>query len=753
MTGSDDMTGSGEMTGSGGMTGPGDEAGATALRLYQLLPAVYRLRDGERGPLLRLVQVIAEQVETVERDIATLYDDWFIETCQDWVVPYLGDLVGYRSDVDALPAGVARRAVANTVRDRRRKGTLALLEALGVDLADWPVRAVEFYRTLAVSQPVHLLGTGDALPEVWLGRGRTADLRDGDALDRLGGAFDALARTVDVRAPNSHRTAGRHNIPSVGAFVWRLGSYSATRTQARCLEEQDPHRYTFSILGNDAPLFTQLVTQPVTQPAAGSGTRPAAPAPSGTECPLGELDVPMPIRRRAFKRRMSDYYGEGRGLEILLGARRQPVPAERIDAADLTRWGRYRPRHGRVALDPELGRILFAHDLLRETRAGVVVSYHYGFSADIGGGEYDRPLSARPGHVLHRVDGPENLARVLRPWLDEEEAARQPPHAVVEITDSQVYDLPLDIRLRAGHSLQLRAANLRRPVIRLPDWRPGPDALRVGGGAGSSLTLDGLLVTGNAVQVDGELASLVIRHCTLVPGWGIEENCEPRRPAKPSIELIDTNARVSIEHSIVGSVQVAHDPVRHDPVRIHVCNSVIDATAGDRAAFCTLGGDGVAHATVVLDRVTVLGAVHAHVVELAEDSIVTGKILVARRQRGCMRFCSVTPGSRTPRRFNCQPDLVDAAIDERHPPGDERERARRRERQRVAPAFTSTRYGTPGYCQLATTCADEILRGARDSAEMGVFHDLYRPQRESSLHAGLDEFTPAGMEAGIIYAS
>jgi hypothetical protein len=731
------MTGSGdEMSASGGPTDGSAEVNATALRLYRLLPAVYRLRDGERGPLLRLIQVIAEQVEAVERDIATLYDDWFIETCQDWVVPYLGDLVGYRSDVDALPTGVARRAVANTVRDRRRKGTLALLEALGADLAGWPVRAVEFYRTLALTQPVHLLGTCEAVPKVWLGRGRTADLRDGDALDRLGGAFDTLARTVDVRAPNSHRTPGRHNIPSVGAFVWRLRAYSATRTQARCLEEQDPHRYTFSILGNDAPLFT----------------RPAAPTP-GTEYPRGELDVPMPIRRRAFKQRMSDYYGGEHGLEILLGAGRQPVSIERIDAADLTRWDRYRPRPGRVAVDPELGRVLFAHDLLRETRAGVVVSYHYGFSADIGGGEYDRPISARSGHVLYRVAGLDDLARVLRPWLDEEEGARQPPHAVVEITDSQVYDLPLDIRLRPGHSLQLRAANLRRPVIRLPDWRPGPDALRISGGAGSSLTLDGLLVTGNAVQVDGELASLVIRHCTLVPGWGLEENCEPRRPAKPSIELIDTDARVSVEHSIVGSVQVAHDPVRHDPVRIHVCNSVVDATAGDRAAFCALGGDGVAHATVVLDRVTVLGAVHAHVVELAEDSIVTGKILVARRQHGCLRFCSVVPGSRTPRRFNCQPDLVEAAVDERHPPGHERERARQRERLRVVPAFTSTRYGTPGYCQLATTCADEIVRGAQDSAEMGVFHDLYQPQRESSLHAGLDEFTPAGMDAGIIYAS
>jgi hypothetical protein len=36
---------------------------------------------------------------------------------------------------------------------------------------------------------------------------------------------------------------------------------------------------------------------------------------------------------------------------------------------------------------------------------------------------------------------------------------------------------------------------------------------------------------------------------------------------------------------------------------------------------------------------------------------------------------------------------------------------------------------------------------------MGVFHDLFQPQREANLRARLDEFTPAGMDAGIIFAT
>ena len=83
----------------------------------------------------------------------------------------------------------------------------------------------------------------------------------------------------------------------------------------------------------------------------------------------------------------------------------------------------------------------------------------------------------------------------------------------------------------------------------------------------------------------------------------------------------------------------------------------------------------------------------------------------------------------------------------------ERDRIQTGERLRVEPEFNSTRYGTATYCQLAAACAPEIKRGAEDESEMGVFHDLYQPQRYANLKARLDEYTPAGMDAGIIFAS
>src|SRR5215471_17683876 len=132
-------------------------------RLYALLPAIYRLRDADHGyPLQALLRVIAEQVTVVEDDITQLYENWFIETCEDWVVPYIADLVGYQPVHAAGEPGdirtaqgaarnkilIPRREVANTIRYRRRKGTLALLEVLANDIAGWPARAVEFYKLL-----------------------------------------------------------------------------------------------------------------------------------------------------------------------------------------------------------------------------------------------------------------------------------------------------------------------------------------------------------------------------------------------------------------------------------------------------------------------------------------------------------------------------------------------------------------------------------------------------------------------------
>ncbi|MDC8757001.1 hypothetical protein [Janthinobacterium fluminis] len=755
-------------------------------RLYELLPLVQRMRDAEQGyPLKALLAVIAGQATVLESDIARLYDNWFIETCDDWVAPYIGDLIGYRT-VNAArasgPAGGAqarglnkavfpRREIANTLAARRRKGTLALLELLAGDGAGWPARAVEFFS---------LLGWTQHLNHRRLERGGTVNLRRGAALDLIGGPFDVQAHNVDVRRIASTRTPGRHNIPSVGLFVWRLKTYPLTQARANCLEDVGAHCFTFNVLGHDTPLYNR-------------------PLPEASASQIaGELNLPVPLRRRALEFRppssglppqaSPDIYGAQRSLLIMVAWQKKAemvaVPAEQVVAADLSSW-RYKVAAGQVALDPQLGRIMFPQ---RRVPKRVWVSYRYAFSADMGGGEYPRPLSQPKGAALFRVGHGEKLDSInaaLQAWHDLREADPLARAAVIEIVDSGVYSEQLAVTLGAGESLQIRAGQrpLRpdgdttgwtRPVLRLLDYLPDQaDAFSVRGKAGSRLVLDGLLISGRGIQVYGgrdygaegaaeadpaeaadDLCDVTIRHCTLVPGWGLECDCEPQRPNEPSLEIIDSRAAFKIEHSIVGTIRVSASEVLGDPARIAISDSIVDATG---LALAAIEGDegGIAFASLSLSRSTVLGSVAAHALELAENSIFMGPLQLARRQTGCLRFCYVSPASRTPRRFHCEPDLRAAAVDEAMPgaPAAERDAEKRREAARVRPLFTSMRYGTPAYCQLARDCAAEIRQGADDESEMGAFHDLFQPQREANLRARLDEYTPASMDVGIIFAN
>jgi hypothetical protein len=86
-------------------------------RLYNLLPAIYRIRDAEQGePLHAQLGVIEEELRALEQDISGLYEDMFIETCDEWVIPYIGDLLGVHG-VHPLSAraGSLRSYVANTL--------------------------------------------------------------------------------------------------------------------------------------------------------------------------------------------------------------------------------------------------------------------------------------------------------------------------------------------------------------------------------------------------------------------------------------------------------------------------------------------------------------------------------------------------------------------------------------------------------------------------------------------------------------
>src|SRR5438067_10755239 len=221
----------------------------TAEEIYRLLPAVYRVRDAEQGGVLReLVDVIAGQVNVIAESLEQMYDDGFIETCAPWAAPYIGDLVGYRTLHGVIPQLASPRAdVANTIRYRRRKGTVSVLEQLAADVTGWPAHATEFFQLLAATQFMNHIRPQAAA---------TANLRDAAHLELAGtfqaGAFDRFAHTAEMRRIASR--SGRYNIPNVGIFLWRVQALRLSRSP---LVDADGAglRYRFDALGTDARLF------------------------------------------------------------------------------------------------------------------------------------------------------------------------------------------------------------------------------------------------------------------------------------------------------------------------------------------------------------------------------------------------------------------------------------------------------------------------------------------------------------------
>ncbi len=661
--------------------------------LYNLLPAYYRQKDQDEGhPLHALLHVIGEQVASVEANIEQLYDNWFIETCDDWVVPYIGELIGYErlptmiapNSTEQMTAyAVPRRDVANTIRYRRRKGTLQILELLAAAVAGWTAQASEENNTVALK-------------------------------------------------------------------IWPLNSYRVTKMRARCLEEIGPYCYTFNILGLDTPLYTKSQSW-AERTETGDTVRSAVPVHSAEDADKNNVDR-MPANWPA---NAANYYGADKSFAIWAKWNDNDpeiaIPAEQIILVDFDdqqpNWhqfeilsksdavnsqkknGETRPPRGYVMVDLKRGRILFPPTQLPDEDSDVLVTYHYGFSTDIGGGEYQRHLSQTTRARLYRVGSREpfsNLDEALQQWrLD------NPEHAVIELASSDEYvgAIKMDLGVvktknkeKKAQTLQIRAANGVHPVLHLLNKHTSrPDHLQVSGLMGSRFTLDGILLNGRGMKVSGDIDEVNIRHCTLVPGWELSPHGEPMWPKEHSLDLRGQVGYVNITDSIIGSITVNRDEVYTDPVQLHIYDSIIDATDANFAAIDAPFWP-QAHAILTIKRSTFIGTVLAHAVELAENSIFTSKIVVQRRQIGCIRFCYLPKESKTPPRFECQ-DENNLGIND---------------------LLQATNYGEETYCRLHKDCPNDIKQGADDGSEMGVYHHLYEPQREENLKARLSEYLPTG---------
>ncbi|MCY0990909.1 hypothetical protein OV203_27440 [Nannocystis sp. ILAH1] len=715
-------------------------------KLWDWIPGVYRELDAaapNQHVLRALIQAVAEQAAVARRSIDRLWEDQSIEYCDDWVVPYIGDLVATRL-VPALNARARRVDVARTIYYRRRAGTVTVLERLILDMAGWDGAVVEAFRRLGRThhgldpQP-YPVGRLTATPV-----GGIADLRRQRGVELAHGTFDELSHTADLWQHRGH--AGRYAIPKLNHHLYRMQAY---RVDAPTPFELTTRRYTFDPSGRDIPLF-----RPSYRPEDGCRRRLEEDVSAPIRCRLlghaeyeitdAVLEAMVGVLLPASRTELRDWIGvrfrdeyrlratlnslangadftDPDKLHRLLAAALTEdsakaalvrdarafkitrlddtddvqIAPERTLAGDLGNWGTgLSVAIGKqLMVDPVRGRYWFPEAAFP---AGTKVAhYYYGFSGDLGAGTYDRRAT-----VLTNSDGFFNDGNFDPPvtWAN-----------VYTFDDSKTY---LVDDVADFTDLTLQAASQRRPYLRRAttentDWKFTAD------GTDAELTLDGLWYGGGRLVLAGDYARVTIRHCTLDPG-GVRADSIPLVPA--DIFVQGTIDELVIESSIVAGITLGVAGAVH---ALRMRDSIVASTAATSLVH-------LPQTELEFARCTLAIATTGLRID-ATELLAQKPVKVTDHQRGCVRYSVLAPGSET------SPVYPPPGVAEVFPH-----------------FFVSTRFGDPGFYVLSESAPDFVVRGAESGSEIGAYSRLLNPLKHDSVRAKVHEFMPMGRIAAFI---
>jgi len=734
----------------------------------------------------------------LHENIEALYGDLFIDTCDDWVIPYLADLLGtshLKGDARTL-----RADVADTIALRRRKGTLGAIERLAANLSGWPCRAVELFPNLAWAQHLNHQrpDRGGAPPygqpditRFTPRRGGTVSLRDPAMLSLIGTAFDPFAYTADVKRADD---GARHiNLPNLAIYLWRLAPYRLAVT--RPLLKGVQNLGVPPVGSNRARFVLRFDLDPLDRPVRlfNSYQRPEPDPATGTE-PLTAPDaVAAPILSARLESTseagnpdayfsvdaFNDAVGGPEGLDIGDVGLQLYIPQSILDGVN------WRVRSGNlcgwqdglkaelethdIVIDPVIGRVLVGLATQAErnamvsgpaanARPRVFFGYTYGAVGPVGAHPVSRDPDPVAGAELRVVNGLDAAALSLQDTLQNMQNETGP--VIVEIRDSLVHDLdPTALAgtlvesgasaIQLAHPLIIRAAGGARPVIRLAAplaFRPvdpaAPEATTV------SVDLQGVFITagagfapvGDPLIVRAALARLELEGCTLDPG-GHEMRDGTRAQPRPAMRLANGYGF---------AVQADEDDFSPTP-DIILSRTVAGSLAIDDGYQLRLqetivdagAGPGDAPGAVLaIGPATPPAVSHAAPMSIRGVTVL-GRVAV-REARGSGGIF-VHRLEAWNHQKGCLKHCYFSGDSDRLPPnfacvngGSARL------------VFTSIRHGAPGYGQLARGTDFAILnRGPGDDA-MGATGFLLEAHKWVNLNVRLREFMPVGVRALVL---
>ena len=776
-------------------------------RLMALMPAHIRLLDENNGgPLAGLMRALAAGSVEVDAAIGALLDDSFVETAGSSGLAALARLVGapFLASAPGDTAGANRAFIANTVRRRRAKGTARALEGMAGDVTGAGAAVVEYYQRL-----VRLAHLVDIRPE----RPGLAPLTDGDTRARMGTAFDRTPRLTDMRSISRAGgryglpAVGVHVVRLTAPRYPAPPGTGLSPDKLAGVPELAPWLDAGAVVAG----YFQVSPRPGgIVPLVNPDRRPADGRARTDETMLAGRLRRLPLHTEVEAMRLRTVKGlpapaspvpawfDGQGQPFGLFVRRagavafETVPPARLAIVNLasmpaqvagvhprpkaTRDYAWRdpavpapiPRSGTVpidaAIDPATGRVVIADPGARPDVVEVRLAHATGLGLAIGAGPHERDDASVPAEVaaadfLRVVDpfplvpGPEytaTLTGALAAWAADSGHTRG--FIVLARCDNDTEAAAPQVEIKPGTELHIVAAQWR-PKRVVPGVADNPDRrgylVRAGrryvlppglmlaasgapppGGRAGALILDGLALAGPLSIGAAAVSVLRVRHCTLRPAAG------PAIATAAPLSAVSIAVEMSITHAI--TLEAAGGT---GDGSLSLARSIVSAD----------GGVGVAAAGLdtTMTDVTILGAARVKTIE-ATNLIVTGALTTTRRQAGCVRYSYLGPGSLSPRRFRCQPDL---AVAERRaargvdtlPPDEEAA-----VRMGMTPVFLDTDLDQPTAAMPSARAPEAICRGGEGRTEMGAFAAAGQPVRLANLASLFDEDVPVALEGAIL---
>jgi hypothetical protein len=553
-------------------------------RLWNLLPPIYQLMDqgptpGAPGPLQELVNRIGAQAAELRRNTDRLWENQSIETCDDWVIPYIGDLVATRL-VSCLDAAAQRIDVAKTIYYRRRAGTVGVLEQLAADIASRDARVVEFFRRMGrtrhqfdpplsyqienpLTGPIGFTGNTVQIAEGLIGAysstpaGGFADLRNTYAASNTGNAFDEYFYTADLRAGG--QTLGHFNIRNLGVFLWWLRAFPISAATPVLSKSPTPC-LTFDPTGREIPLF-------------------AASQRVGEQAQWGEHWVSpdewmLPVAIREILWNLTDAQ---KNLWATDPVTKQAVFTPQSLSVGMMAGGTGAPLPlAQLKIHPERGLFSFlipGTDTPAPAPIGTLaVCYNFGLLGQIGAGAFDTSILSPLPTPLPATTV--NITGGASTNLDTSFALLTATGAAL-FSDTLTYAGPTKtLNVPEGATIALAAQDGQRPVIRWSDPKPQQWEIHGDAKSGSStptqLIIQGILLQGADIYLTGSFDSVYLRMTTVDPGtvyivtpgvtppsplpfYGSAIDTMPLRPSVIYIQGSVTN--LILERSITGPIR------------------------------------------------------------------------------------------------------------------------------------------------------------------------------------------------------